>query len=61
MQGSTETTTKRGRGRPAKESRSTAVKVFFTPQQAEKIASRAAAAGLPVSTFIRQQVLKLRG
>jgi hypothetical protein len=52
---------KRGRGRPFKEiRRDVAVKVFFTPEQAEKLASQAAAAGLPVSTFIRVEVLKLK-
>lgn len=54
---------KRGRGRPAKPKQAhqnVPVRVFLTPQQAEKLASRAAAAGLPVSTFIRVEVLKLK-
>jgi predicted DNA binding CopG/RHH family protein len=53
---------KRGRGRPAKPKQvhqNVPVRVFLTPQQAEKLSSRAAAAGLPVSTYIRQ-VLKIK-
>lgn len=62
MQETTTHTTKRGRGRPAKPKQvhqNVPVRVFLTPQQAEKLASRAAAAGLPVSTYIRQ-VLKIK-